>query len=381
MSDKTGIEWTDATWNVVIGCDKVSPGCDRCYAVRTAHRMQANPNPKVSVPYAGTESDGDWTGRVNLLADRLDLPLKWRRPRRIFVNAQSDLFHDEVPTDFIAKVFAIMSLAPQHTFQVLTKRHARMRSVLSADYFRTEVRSHAAWWADYLSLTLPPPHWPLPNVHGLVSVENQYWAERRIPALLETPLAVRGISAEPLLGPIDLLNVAGRNALTGVGNRIAMTTHRSPRQTHIITPACLDWVIVGGESGPGARPMHPDWARHLRDQCELAGVPFMFKQWGEWGPAPWKIPREPEEFTLDYKARAEATCATHAFTGGLYQDDDEQWCENFMKLGHQPWSLERDDTAPPCAQGMHRWGKKHAGRELDGRTWDEYPATTAAVPA
>lgn len=356
MSDKTGIEWTDATWNVVIGCDKVSPGCDRCYAVRTAHRMQANPNPKVSVPYAGTESDGDWTGRVNLLADRLYLPLKWRRPRRIFVNAQSDLFHDEVPTDFIAKVFAIMALAPQHTFQVLTKRHARMRSLLGADYFRTEVRGHAAWWDDHLTLKLPPPHWPLPNVWLGVSTENQQWADIRIPALLDTPAAVRFISAEPLLGRINLRREWGH----GPG---------------------IDWIIVGGESGPGARPMHPDWARALRDQRSVVGAAFLFKQWGEWGPAPWKIERQPDEFTLDYKARAESLGATHAFTGGMYQDDSGAWVEHVMEMSHKPWSVERAPEAPQHAEGIRRWGKKNAGRELDGRTWDEFPGTTAAVLA
>jgi protein gp37 len=146
MADGSKIEWTDATWNVVIGCDKVSPGCDHCYAIRTAHRMQANPNPKIAAAYAGTEADGEWTGQVNLVEDRLELPLSWTRPRRIFVNAQSDLFHKDVPDEFIARVWAVMALAPQHTFQILTKRHGRMRSLLAVERLqRPRSRRESTW--------------------------------------------------------------------------------------------------------------------------------------------------------------------------------------------------------------------------------------------
>jgi protein gp37 len=136
----------------------------------------------------------------------------------------------------------------------------------------------------------------------------------------------------------------------------------------------LDWVIAGGESGHGARPMHPKWARGLRDQCQAAGVAFLYKQTGEWAPAPWKLQRDPDEFTLDYKARSEALGATHAFTGGLRGDGSE----HFMRLDHAPWSCERDDIAPPGAQGMRRAGKKAAGRLLDGREWNEYPEVADA---
>ena len=205
MSDKTGISWTDATWSPLVGCTKVSAGCDNCYAIRTAHRMTAHPNPLVSQAYAGTEAGGECTGKVNLLADRLDQPLRWRKPRRIFVNAQSDLFHKDVPDDFIVRVWAVMTLAPQHVFQVLTKRHARMRSLLSAPRFQDDV-----WRA---ATVLMGEHgidkgrhfaWPLPGVWLGVSVEDQSTADLRIPALLDTPAAVRWISAEPLLGPVDL---------------------------------------------------------------------------------------------------------------------------------------------------------------------------------
>lgn len=314
MADGTKIEWTDATWNPMVGCTKVSPGCDHCYAIRTAHRMQANPNPKVSGAYAGTEVGGEWTGRINLLADRLDQPLRWRKPRRIFVNAQSDLFHDQVPDEFIARVWAAMALAPQHTFQVLTKRHGRMRSLLAAPDFHAsvsrKVRGH---------VTLRPLDghgdeaqlWPLPNVHLGVSVEDQQRADLRIPALLDTPAAVRWLSCEPLLRSVDL------GAWTKPHEPWCGTDPNPP------WCACgrdadgyLDWVVVGGESGPGARPMHPDWARSLRDQCVAAGVPFHFKQWGEYRPP-----------------------------------------------------IDGDETGEPYA----RVGKSRAGRELDGRTWDEQP--------
>ncbi len=312
MADGTQIEWTDATWNPMVGCTKVSPGCDHCYAIRTAHRMQANPNPKVSAAYAETEADGEWTGRINLLADRLDQPLRWRKPRRIFVNAQSDLFHDQVPDEFIARVWAVMALAPQHTFQVLTKRHGRMRSLLAAPDFQAsvsrKVRGH---------VTLRPLEghgdeaqlWPLYNVHLGVSVEDQQRADLRIPALLDTPAAVRWLSCEPLLGPVDLIDAAGGEwALVRKGD---LRYRPIPAED-----SGIGWVVVGGESGPGARPMHPDWARSLRDQCVAAGVPFHFKQWGEYRPP-----------------------------------------------------IDGDETGEPYA----RVGKSRAGRELDGRTWDEQP--------
>ena len=209
----TDIEWTDETWNPVTGCTKVSPGCDHCYAERVTERFHGK---------------GAFE-RIVLHPDRLDKPLHWRKPRKVFVNSMSDLFHEQVPDTFIGLVWQVMAETPQHTFQILTKRHARMRSFLRQ-------------WPNYE---------PLPNVWLGVSVEDQKWADIRVPALIQTPAAVRFLSCEPLLGPVRI----GYMSL-------------------------LDWVIVGGESGPGARPMHPDWARDLRDQCEAAGVPFLFKQWG-----------------------------------------------------------------------------------------------------
>ena len=301
MSDKTGISWTDATWNPVVGCTKVSAGCDHCYAIRTAHRMAANPNPLVSQAYAGTEAGGEWTGKVNLLANRLDQPLRWRKPRRIFVNAQSDLFHKDVPDDFIARVFAVMALARQHTFQVLTKRHGRMRALLRSSDFRSAVedgmrgmvaahRPERTWYE----------MWPLPNVWLGVSVEDQATADMRIPALLDTPAAVRFLSCEPLLGPMDLQMAVPRPCTCGPGQTFLIGETRAHKTG---CPALRwpfpDWVIVGGESGPGARPMHPTWARSLRDQCASAGVPYFFKQWGEHGPDGRRVGRRATGDLLD----------------------------------------------------------------------------------
>ncbi|BBZ65791.1 hypothetical protein MINS_12200 [Mycolicibacterium insubricum] len=191
MSDKTAIEWTDATWNPVTGCTKVSPGCDHCYAETIAERFRGGP----AYPNGFD---------ITLRPHKLDQPLRWKRPRRIFVNSMSDLFHDSVPDEYIAQVFAVMALAPRHTFQLLTKRHARMRSLVGRGLLDLVDQTGA-------KVEL----WPLPNVWLGVSTENQQWADIRIPALLDTPAAVRWISAEPLLGPIDLTDIGNRNALTG----------------------------------------------------------------------------------------------------------------------------------------------------------------------
>jgi len=235
MSDSSKIEWTDASWNPVTGCTKVSPGCDRCYAETFAERWRG-------VPGHHFEAGFD----VTLRPERLDQPIRWKRPRRIFVNSMSDLFHESVPDEYIVAVFGTMARAPQHTFQVLTKRHGRMRSLLNSDAFQ-----HRFCF-----------RWPLPNVHLGVSVEDQKWADIRIPALLGTPAAMRFISAEPLLGPVSLWHLI------------------DPKGGGVEDPQELDWVIAGGESGPGARPCDLNWLRGLRDQCEWSGSAFFLKQLG-----------------------------------------------------------------------------------------------------
>ncbi|HEY2269250.1 MAG TPA: phage Gp37/Gp68 family protein [Streptosporangiaceae bacterium] len=274
MSDKTGIEWTrsddgtaGATWNPVTGCEKVSPGCDHCYAETFAERWRGTPG-----HYFERGFD------VTLRPDKLDQPLRWKRPRRIFVNSMSDLFHKDVPDAYIACVFTVMAKAQQHTFQVLTKRHARMRSLLADDEF--QVMCLAAALARGWDLEGAP--WPLPNVHLGVSVEDQRWADIRIPALCQTPAAVRFLSCEPLLGPVTIpfdeevgrcTCGAGPNGYYGMHERGCGTQPG-------IAWNNIHWVIAGGESGPGARRMDAEWARGLVRQCREWNVPVFVKQLG-----------------------------------------------------------------------------------------------------
>ena len=262
----TGIEWTDVTWNPVTGCRKVSPGCQHCYAETFARRGM-----------------GPWKGRrfedVRTHADRLDAPLRWRKPRRVFVNSMSDLFHEDVPDDFIDRVFAVMLLARRHTFQVLTKRPERMRSYVRPGA-RLRVTVEAGRLADDGRGSLSEPiAWPLPNVWLGVSCEDQQRAAERIPILLDTPAAVRFVSAEPLLGPIrlDWLRVKDGNlhALRGVRTDDFTSCGVPDQRT-----ARLGWVICGGESGPGARPCAVEWVRDIRDDCTAAGVACFVKQLG-----------------------------------------------------------------------------------------------------
>ena len=248
MSDGSKIEWTDSTWNIVTGCTEVSPGCDHCYARTFAERWRGTPGHHFEQGFD-----------VTLRPERLDLPLRWRRPRRVFVNSMSDLFHDAVPAEFIAQAFAVMAASPQHTFQVLTKRHGRMRALLRGKRFVQDVQ------CAYVTLPSDQPatgfSWPLPNLWTGVSVEDEHWGDIRIPALLDTPAAVRFISAEPLLGQLRI------RASLLVGTAL------EPR-------GGIGWLIAGGESGPGARPCELAWLRSLRQQCAEADVPFFCKQLG-----------------------------------------------------------------------------------------------------
>lgn len=269
---KTSIEWTDASWNPVVGCTEVSPGCANCYAARlAATRLKNLPDYKGLTTIARVSNEKNaatrWTGEVRMLPDRLAEPLHWKKPRRIFVCDMGDLFHESVPDEFLYRLFAVMLATPRHTFQVLTKRPARM-----GDFMR---KLAAAWTFPRVPVTVSLP---LPNVWLGVSVENQHFADERIPLLLSTPAAVRFLSCEPLLGPVDLRYLQPDreveiDALKGTHGVHRPHSGENPR---------INWVICGGESGANARAMHPDWARSLRDQCVAAGVPFFFKQWGEW---------------------------------------------------------------------------------------------------
>jgi len=334
MSDNTGIEWTDATWNPVTGCAKVSQGCKNCYALRDWARLSKIPG---SVYYEREFAD------VRCHPERLDQPLRWRRPRRIFVNSMSDLFHPDVPDGFIDRVFAVMALAPRHHFQVLTKRPRRMRDYLSAmlpdtagerwyrsikGAFRYKGSTGAAGPEDTIPTRQPPI---LPNVWLGVSVEDQETADERIPLLLQTPAAVRWISAEPLLGPIDLCDIPAWDGLAEGQRHVDVLGQYA---FEVAGPDYIDTCNIGvginWESGPHARPSNPDWFRLLRDQCAAADVPFLFKQWGEW-------------------------CHPMQLDGETYRQ------------------IEAADIDSAEENKPIRVGKKAAGRTLDGREWNEYP--------
>jgi len=258
MSQSTNIEWTDATWNPTRGCSRVSEGCRNCYAERIAARFSQGfgDSHKEQGTFAGyaiqTESGPRWTGKVELIESKLLEPLHWKKPRRVFVNSMSDLFHENLPVEAIDRIFAVMALTPNITYQVLTKRAGRMREYLQLTQSCAVPKGS---WADLL---------PLPNVWLGVSVENQPTADERIPELLRTPAALRFVSYEPALADVDFtrwLACDGHLART-FGNEF------------------LDWGIIGGESGPGARPFDLNWARNTIRQFKAAGVPLFVKQVG-----------------------------------------------------------------------------------------------------
>lgn len=517
MSQNSKIEWTESTWNPLAGCSIVSPGCTNCYAMKMAHRLQSinrtgGSNSRYVNHYDGTTKvvNGKpvWTGKLSIAPDRiLTAPLSRKKPTMYFVNSMSDLFHEDVPDEWIDKVFAVMALSPQHTFQVLTKRSARMRAYLAAGRAASVSDAHG-------NLGIPFFDWPLPNVWLGVSAERQQEADARIPDLLATPAAVRFVSAEPLLSTLDLskwlhdgrreiiLGSGGSRAIQGRAgrhdlalgevdrwrDRLGSDLHakgargeefcraeqlpasdvqgrRAPSQD-ICAPHCvdgdqsstdprvdgdqshrrqqakqhaielgtgyasakrpalpyascaeekgpargqelggsgngnpssgyplhlgksiphaarncseisdhtvdgvghraaqeleshsLDWVIVGGESGPGARPMHPDWVRSIRDQCTAAGVAFFFKQWGAW------------EVASDENGRR------NGYDGYVMPDTGEQ----FTWLGYCGRTANPSAnqlTAPVWA--MAKVGKSRAGRLLDGREWNEMPEPSAS---
>ena len=304
MADNTKIEWADATVNAVNGCSVLSPGCTNCYAMRLAGtRMKSHPS------RAGLTRDSKagpvWTGEVRLNEKALLDPLRWKRPRRIFWNAHGDPFHKAVPDAWIDRMFASCALTPQHTHMILTKRSARMREYMEPySQRRADGLGAAVRLLGYQGPLESLPTWPLRNVCLGVSVEDQARADERIPDLLATPAAVRFISAEPLLGPVDLKRFAPRDRYYmtrcehcgWTGSSECCDLDRGWDDADVVCPAChrtimadeyddkLDWVIVGGESGPGARPMQNDWAQSLVDQCKAAGVAVFVKQLSSGGP-------------------------------------------------------------------------------------------------
>ncbi|HLK54380.1 MAG TPA: phage Gp37/Gp68 family protein, partial [Candidatus Angelobacter sp.] len=255
------------------GCTVYSPGCKNCYAMKQAHRF-SGPGGTYEGLTRLTSNGPVWNGKVRFVEELLQEPLKWKKPRRVFVNSMSDLFHEKLFPLIIAKIFATMAIAKQHTFQILTKRAAYMHSVVSTNAFRDLVancveKSEISPCLGHLADDIRVDYWPLPNVWLGVSCENQKAADERIPLLLKTPAAVRWISAEPLLGLVDLNVVRGNFAC-----------HLLSRVNYPNGKPWLDWVVAGGESGPGARPFNIEWARLIVSQCHASGVPVFVKQLG-----------------------------------------------------------------------------------------------------
>ena len=366
MSDNTKIEWADATVNAINGCSVISPGCKHCYAMKQAHRFDA----RRGLTHK-TSGGMVWTGEVRLNEKALLDPLKWKRPRRIFWNAHGDTFHENVPDDWIDRVLAVCALTPQHTHMILTKRSARMRQYMTSPVTperiaRVILENYQAWGVPALPRVIDAlanrkseeqpsiAAMPIRSVWLGVSVEDQTRADERIPDLLATPAAIRFISAEPLLGPVDLTRV--RPATSTWLNALEGSEHIGPA---VVKAEKIDWVIAGGESGPGARPMHPDWARSLRDQCAAAGVLFHFKQWGDWG----------------------FTTAVGNSTGGVDFVPPPSMGINMMRWrkweGEHARSLRNGESVgewfTPAVYSVPV-GKKAAGRLLDGVTHDGWPA-------
>lgn len=296
----TSIEWTDVSWNPVRGCARVSAGCENCYAEGVARRF-AGPG----MPYEGLvrlakdgKAKAQWSGEVRFVADKLAEPLSWRKPKRVFVNSMSDLFHDGVSFEQIAAIFGVMAACPQHAFQVLTKRPERARaffrwyegesgaggSPFAAVYEARSVLAHTGMPHVRDALSAAQEDWPLANVWLGVSVEDQASADKRIPHLLECPAAVRWVSYEPAIGPVDFTALDFLPSMPDPSPNDP-TVRLDALRGHVIGPddmldAKLDWVVVGGESGPGARPFDLAWARSVIAQCAEAGTAAFFKQAG-----------------------------------------------------------------------------------------------------
>lgn len=344
MAEASNIEWTDGTWNPLRAiaadgrkgwhCEHVSEGCRNCYAETFNVKRLGT-----GLPFKpGHRGDVHHVLDENLLL----APLRRRKPTRWFLSSMTDVFGAWVPDKHLDRIFAVMALCPQHTFMVLTKRPERMRAYLQS-------RTDQEWWKLLLEEAIGNsmrvkgrfPDWPLPNVWLGTSVEDQRAADERIPHLLATPAAVRFLSCEPLLGPVDIAqSMSQPEALDAIFSRIAARENRPG--------GSINWVIAGGESGKNARPMHPDWARSLRDQCAAAGVAFHFKQWGEW---------------IGLGARDGLP-----LTGGTWPTNGEG-CIRLCLDG-----TRADDGHP-----MQRVGKKAAGRLLDGREHNDVPGRQTAL--
>lgn len=323
------IQWTEKTWNPIIGCSKVSEGCDNCYAEKMAARLAFNPNAPEEYKKVIAICK-HWNGRTKLVESALNKPWKRKKPTIYFVGSMTDLFHESTPFEWLDSMFEVMALNQHHRFIILTKRPERMQEYLTIHCKHEDIINEDGSITGTVGVPLP-----LPNVLLGVTAENQEQADKRIPILLDTPAAARFVSVEPMLGAVDLqwcLDPATRwCSLCGSNTSGEIECSVCEKDT---VRGNLDWVICGGESGPGARPMHPDWARGLRDQCTEAGVPFFFKQWGAYAPDGQILP------------------SGEVLTVGPI---DEKW--DIFEDG----------------QRAYRVGKHKAGNLLDGEVWEQRP--------
>ncbi len=357
-----GAYW-DKVINAMIGCDPVTNGCDYCFAPPAAWIRKSNPNDAVADAFRGVarKYPGDqpsWTGRVNLLPERLGEPLRARTPKRYYITLLGDTFHDKVPDDYIAQIFAMCAVTRRHTYLNTTKRHARMRSLLNNPAFREKVGEYAIRLAGERGAQPWDGAWPLPNVHLAVSVESQKTARMRIPALLDTPAAVRWVSVEPLLEHVRLCTCNDKP-----GQHAFLGTDACPLHGRVT----LDWVVTGGESG-SPRPVHPDWVRSLRDECIDSGTPFWFKQWGGHLPVP----------VVDAPGMAYGRAIVHPGGGRVAAGIREPGGPNMtMRQATTRALVPGDRTRRGVMLDENTFALKmpvkQAGRELDGREWNELP--------
>lgn len=328
----TTIEWADLTINPVVGCSKCSPGCDNCYAEHVAARLAKNP--ATAAKYAGVVGEnGKWTGKISPMHDLSMFNGLPRKPQRIFVGSMTDMFHpslDDKGGEVWRALIDVIGMNPRHTFMFLTKRPERMRSDIE--------------WLIVQDGDLPDNIWLGVTVCG----PDELW---KIAVLLQTPAAKRFVSFEPLLGPVyptdlDWSAVLGSTAVKNALSGEVYIPGNCGESSRTLQGKAIDWVICGGETGPGARPMHPGWVRSLRDDCQKAGVPFFFKGWGEW---------------------REATKDERQTFANLHPNPTSHF--GFIKQFSQVALAD----GSPAARLMRRVGKKRAGRLLDGREWNEFP--------
>lgn len=337
----TKISWATETWNPITGCSPVSEGCANCYAARMAKRLAGRYGYPEIEPFAVT------------FHDELSKPHQWKRPRMVFVCSMGDIFHPDVQDEWIARALNVINDCHWHKFLILTKRPERMEAFFKEFYAKME---HSCMRVET----------PIKNLWLGTTAENQEQAEKRLPHLLRTPAVKRFVSCEPLLGPVDLEGVQFEHSHGFFGNALRWThlpdCRRKELQNGAVYPK-LDWVIAGGETGPGARPMHPEWVRSLRDQCVNADVPFHFKSWGEFGTISKNLSTNEPVFRMFPDLQTWVNKGSTWVNGGI--------CVDMAGMVLRNGGDFRQAEYPVAI--LHKIGKNKAGRIVDGQEWDQFP--------